>query len=75
MSWRPRFDKFNAWMTDDAIRSVIENLDALPATIEGNRQVLAWLRGERQWFDDEANRYRRVNLMSTMKLLATIHSM
>ena len=55
--------KFNAWMTDDAIRSVIENLDALPATIEGNRQVLAWLRGERQWFDDEANRYRRVNLI------------
>ena len=55
--------KFNPWMTDDAIRSVIENLDALPATIEGNRQVLAWLRGERQWFDDEANRYRRVNLI------------
>ena len=55
--------KLNAWMTDDAVRSVIENLDALPATIEGNRQVLAWLRGERQWFDDEANRYRRVNLI------------
>ena len=55
--------KFNAWMTDDAIRSVIERLDASPATIEGNRQVLAWLRGERQWFDDEANRYRRVNLI------------
>ena len=55
--------KFNPWMTDDAIRSVIENLDALPATIEGNRLVLTWLRGERQWFDDEANRYRRVNLI------------
>ena len=55
--------KFNRWMTDDAIRSVIERLDASPATIEGNRQVLAWLRGERQWFDDDANRYRRVNLI------------
>ncbi len=55
--------RFNPWMTDDAIRSVIENLDALPATIEGNRQVLAWLRGQRQWFDDEADRYRRVYLI------------
>ena len=55
--------KFNPWMTDDAIRSVIENLDALPATIEGNRQILTWLRGERQWFDDEADRYRRVDLI------------
>ena len=55
--------KFNPWMTNDAIRSVIENLEALPATIEGNHQVLAWLRGERQWFDDESNRYRRVQLI------------
>ena len=55
--------KFNPWMTDDAIRSVIENLEALPATIEGNRQVLAWLRGERQWFDDQENRYRRVQII------------
>ena len=55
--------KFNPWMTSDAIRSVIENLEALPATIEGNRQVLAWLRGERQWFDDQENRYRRVQIV------------
>jgi len=55
--------RFNPWMTDDAIRSVIEYLEALPATIEGNRQVLAWLRGERQWFDDAANRHRRVRII------------
>ena len=36
--------RFNPWMPDNAIRSVVENLQALPPTIEGNRQMLAWLR-------------------------------
>ena len=39
--------QFNSWMTDDAIRSAVERLEALPPTIEGNREVLAWLRGDR----------------------------
>ena len=37
--------RFNPWMTDNAVRSVVENLQALPPTIEGNREMLAWLRG------------------------------
>ena len=37
--------RFNSWMTDDAVRSVVENIQALPPIIEGNRQMLAWLRG------------------------------
>ena len=40
-------NKFNPWMTSDAIRQVIEKLEAIPPTIEGNRDMLAWLRGER----------------------------
>ena len=36
--------RFNPWMSNNAIRSVVENLQALPPTIEGNRQMLAWLR-------------------------------
>ena len=43
---------FNPWMTADAVRSVVETLDAIPATIEGNRDMLSWLRGERQWYDE-----------------------
>ena len=39
---------FNPWLTSDAVRSLVETLDALPPTIEGNRELLAWLRGERQ---------------------------
>ena len=33
--------RFNPWLTDDAVRSVVENLQALPPTIERNRQMLA----------------------------------
>ncbi len=55
--------RFNPWMTDDAIRSVVENILALPPTIEGNRQMLAWLRGERQWYDEAEQRHRQVRLI------------
>lgn len=55
--------QFNGWMSKDAIRSVIETLDALPPTIEGNREMLSWLRGERQWYDEEQKRHRRVTLI------------
>jgi type I restriction enzyme, R subunit len=55
--------QFNPWMTHDAIRSVIERLDSLPATIEGNRQMLAWLRGENAWYDEAERRHRPVRLI------------
>ncbi|MDE0511453.1 MAG: HsdR family type I site-specific deoxyribonuclease [Gammaproteobacteria bacterium] len=55
--------RFNSWMTDNAIRSVMENLQALPPTIEGNRKMLAWLRGERQWYDEAEQRHRQVRLV------------
>ena len=55
--------RFNPWMTDAAVRSVVENLQALPPTIEGNRQMLAWLRGERQWYDEAEQRHRQVRLI------------
>ena len=40
--------RFNPWMTSDVIRQVMEKLEAIPPTIEGNRETLSWLRGERQ---------------------------
>ena len=54
---------FNPWMSAEAIRSVIETLDAIPPTIEGNRDMLAWLRGERQWYDENDKRHRAVKLV------------
>ncbi|MEK6805732.1 MAG: HsdR family type I site-specific deoxyribonuclease [Pseudomonadota bacterium] len=58
-----RLAQFNPWLGPDAVRSVIETLDALPATIDGNRELLAWLRGERQWYDQVEKRHRRVQLI------------
>jgi type I restriction enzyme R subunit len=55
--------EFNSWLSADAVRAVIERLDALPSTIEGNRELLAWLRGERQWYDEAEQRHRRVRLI------------
>ena len=55
---------FNSWLTADAVRSVVETLDALPATIEGNREMLAWLRGERQWVDEAEKRHRPITLIA-----------
>jgi len=55
--------QFNPWLDKDAIRSIIETLDAIPPTIEGNRDMLSWLRGERQWYDETEKRHRRVTLI------------
>ena len=55
--------RFNPWLTGDGLRSVIERLESLPPTIEGNREMLAWLRGERQWYDEVEQRHRPVMLI------------
>ncbi len=55
--------QFNPWLDPDAVRSIIETLDAIPPTIEGNRDMLSWLRGERQWYDQSEKRQRRVTLI------------
>ena len=54
--------KLNPWMTEAGAVAVVERLEALPSTIEGNRELLAWLRGERQWYDEAEKRSRRVRL-------------
>jgi len=54
---------FNPWLSADAARSIVETLDALPAGIEGNRELLSWLRGERQWYDEAEKRHRAVTLI------------
>ena len=55
--------QFNPWMSGDNVQQVIEQLGALPANIEGNREMLLWLRGERQGYDEEENRQRPVRLI------------
>lgn len=55
--------EFNPWLASDAIRSIVETLDALPPTIEGNREMLSWLRGERGWYDEDEKRQRPVKVI------------
>jgi type I restriction enzyme R subunit len=55
--------RFNPWMTSDVIRQLMEKLEAIPPTVEGNREMLAWLRGERQWYDEAEKRHRHVQII------------
>ncbi|MFC5503995.1 type I restriction endonuclease subunit R [Bosea massiliensis] len=55
--------RFNPWMDTDIIRQVVEKLQAIAPTIEGNRDMLSWLRGERQWYDETEQRHRPVTLI------------
>jgi type I restriction enzyme R subunit len=55
--------EFNPWLSDEGVRGVIDALEALPPTIEGNRQLMAWLRGEHGWYDEAEKRHRRVTLI------------
>ena len=58
-----KLGQFNPWLSADAIRQVIERLEAVPPTIEGNREMLAWLHGERQMYDEDERRSRRVQIV------------
>ena len=55
--------RFNPWMNGGAARAVVERPEALPATIDGNREALAWLRGARQVYDDAERRHRPVRVI------------
>ena len=56
-------ERFNPWMTADTIRATVEKLEALPPTIEGNREIFAWLRGERQGYDEVEKCHQPVRLI------------
>ncbi|OBB07635.1 deoxyribonuclease HsdR [Mycolicibacterium fortuitum] len=58
-----KLQQFNPWLTEDQARAIVESIEALPATIEGNREVLRWLRGERQWNDETEKRQRPVRVV------------
>ena len=54
---------FNPWLSEEGLRGVLDALEALPPSIEGNRQLLAWLRGEHAWYDETEKRHRRVTVI------------
>jgi type I restriction enzyme, R subunit len=58
---------FNPWLPAGDVRSLIETLEAIPPTIEGNRDMLSWMRGERSWYDTDEKRHRRIQLIDFEK--------
>lgn len=65
---------FNSWLSADDVRRIIEKLESIPATIEGNRLALAWLRGEESWYDENERLSRRVQLVDFAQPAAnTLH--
>ncbi len=69
---RAKLGEFNSWLTDDAIRQIVEKLEALRPNIEGNREMLQWLRGERSWYDEHEKRHRPVRLVDFERTHANI---
>lgn len=55
--------EFNPWLSEDQARAVAESIESLPPTIDGNWEVLRWIRGERQWHDEEEHRDRPVQVV------------
>jgi type I restriction enzyme, R subunit len=55
--------EFNPWLSEDQARAIVESIEALPPTIEGNWEILRWIRGERQWRDESENRNRPVQVI------------
>lgn len=50
-------------INDQRAAVVLRELSLVPATIEGNRRALEWMRGERSVFVDEERRERNVRLI------------
>lgn len=54
---------FNSWLTSEQARAIVETIEALPATIEGNWEVMRWMRGEHKWYDENEKLSRAVQLV------------
>lgn len=54
---------FNPWLSEEQARSIIETIEAIAPSIEGNWEVLKWIRGEHMWRDENEKRVRPVRLI------------
>jgi type I restriction enzyme R subunit len=51
-------------VTPDNVQSIIQRIEALPKTIEGNREMLEWLRGHHAVYVESETRQRNVTLLT-----------
>ncbi|MBU0458370.1 HsdR family type I site-specific deoxyribonuclease [Patescibacteria group bacterium] len=50
-------------VTPENVQSIIQRMEASPATIAGNREILEWLRGKRSIYSEEEQRQRNIALI------------
>lgn len=50
-------------VTKDNVQAVVQRMESAPASIEGNRELLRWLRGERSLFVEAEKRDRHVRVV------------
>ncbi len=55
------------WFSPDRVAEVVRRMEGARNTIEGNAEILAWLRGEQSLYDPAENRERNVALVDFAK--------
>jgi type I restriction enzyme R subunit len=50
-------------VTQDNVQAVIQRIESVPKTIEGNREILEWLRGNKTVFVESEKRHRNVTVV------------
>lgn len=50
-------------VTEQNVQAIIQRMEAVPSSIEGNREMLEWLRGNRTVYDENEDRHRNVSLI------------
>jgi type I restriction enzyme R subunit len=55
-------------VTGDNVQGIIQRMEAVPNSIEGNREMLEWLRGNRTVYDEHEKRHRNVILIDFANL-------
>jgi type I restriction enzyme R subunit len=60
-------------VTADNVQSIIQRMESVPNTIEGNREILEWLRGNKTVFVESEKRHRNVTLVDYKDLKRNVY--
>jgi type I restriction enzyme R subunit len=55
-------------VTADNVQSIIQRMESVPSNIEGNREILDWLRGNKTVFVESEKRHRNLTLVDFTNL-------
>jgi type I restriction enzyme R subunit len=60
-------------VTPDNVQAIIQRMESVPNTIEGNREILEWLRGNKTVFVESEKRHRNVTLVDFKDLNRNVY--